>query len=246
MATKRAIVIGSGAGGSMVARAHRALGQVQGHIFEKGANYFENLSHPDVAQVRRDSATTSSSSARAAGSTRIRSSIRAASAPPRASSVSSSARSTRLPQTVGGGLNHADWKARRFTRSDFRLADVRPAAGYDISGSSVENWPIGYDDLEKFYTAVEYVAAYRGRARRSSRRRGSALLAAQRAVPDAAGVPQYVALKLATRCDHARACSPLAAPMGITSQIYPGAAACNDCGFDGGFGCPINAKAAPP
>jgi choline dehydrogenase-like flavoprotein len=33
--------------------------------------------------------------------------------------------------------------------------------------------------------------------------------------------------------------------MGITSQIYRGRPACNDCGFDGNFGCPINAKGSP-
>ncbi|MGH7818668.1 MAG: GMC oxidoreductase, partial [Candidatus Binatia bacterium] len=32
---------------------------------------------------------------------------------------------------------------------------------------------------------------------------------------------------------------------GITSRPYRGRPACNDCGFDGGFGCPIGAKGAP-
>jgi gluconate 2-dehydrogenase alpha chain len=150
-----------------------------------------------------------------------------------------------LPQTVGGGLNHADWKARRFRRADFRLKDVAARARYDISGSSVENWPLGYDDLEKFYTAAEYVAGVQGPGPGQLSPGAAALFSPRGApFPMPPGVPQYVALKLGNAAK-LQGLHPIPAPMGITSQIYRGRPACNDCGFDGGFGCPINAKGSP-
>jgi choline dehydrogenase-like flavoprotein len=245
MATKRAIVIGSGAGGSMAARALARSGKFKVTIFEKGTNYFTNLTHPDVAQVKTRFS-----------NDELKFGTRGFINPdplvdPRSFRTSTSVERefvgevNTLPQTVGGGLNHADWKARRFRRADFRLVDVAARAGYDLSGSSVQNWPIGYDDLEKFYTAVEYVVGVQGpgAAQLSS---GAAALFSPRSTPFPMppGVPQYVALKLGAAAA-TLGLSPFPAPMGLTSQIYRGRPACNDCGFDGNFGCPINAKGSP-
>ena len=38
---------------------------------------------------------------------------------------------------------------------------------------------------------------------------------------------------------------PFPAPTGATSRPYRDRPACNDCGFDGNFGCPIGAKGSP-
>jgi gluconate 2-dehydrogenase alpha chain len=245
MATKQAIVIGSGAGGSMVARALARSGKYKVTIFEKGANYFENLTDLDVAQVK----TRFSNDELKFGT---RSWINPdPMVDPRSFRTSTNVERefvgevNTLPQTVGGGLNHADWKARRFRRADFRLAEIAALANYDISGSSVQNWPIGYDDLEKFYTAVEYVVGVQGPSG-AQMTPGAAALFSPRSTPFPMppGVPQYVALKLGTAAT-ALGLHPVAAPMGLTSQIYRGRPACNDCGFDGGFGCPINAKGSP-
>src|SRR5439155_877820 len=62
--------------------------------------------------------------------------------------------------------------------------------------------------------------------------------------PMGPGVPQWVAIRLRNAA-RTLGYNPFPAPMGITSQIYRGRPACNDCGFDGGFGCPINAKSSP-
>jgi choline dehydrogenase-like flavoprotein len=244
MATKQAIVIGSGAGGSMVARALARSGKYKVTIFEKGANYFENLTDANVANVRTRFS-----------NDELKFGTRSWISPdplvdPRSFRTSTSVERefvgevNTLPQTVGGGLNHADWKARRFRRADFRLADIAAQTGADISGSSVENWPLGYEDLEKFYTAVEYVVGVQGP--NAAQLGSAAALFSPRgaAFPMPPGVPQYVALKLASAAA-TLGLRPFPAPMGITSQIYRGRAACNDCGFDGGFGCPINAKGSP-
>jgi choline dehydrogenase-like flavoprotein len=245
MATKRAIVIGSGAGGSMVARALARSGKFKVTIFEKGTNYFTNLTHPDVSQI----GTRFSNDELKFGT---RSFINPDPlVDPRSFRTSTSVdrefvgEVNTLPQTVGGGLNHADWKARRFRRADFRLADIVAATGSDVSGSSVQNWPIGYDDLEKFYTAVEYAVGVQGPSA-AQLSAGAAALYSPRSTPFPMppGVPQYVALRLAAAAT-TLGLNPTPAPMGLTSQIYRGRPACNDCGFDGNFGCPINAKGSP-
>jgi choline dehydrogenase-like flavoprotein len=245
MATKRAIVIGSGAGGSMVARALARSGKFKVTIFEKGTNYFENLTHPDVAQVKTRFS-----------NDELKFGTRGFINPdplvdPRSFRTSTNVERefvgevNTLPQTVGGGLNHADWKARRFRRADFQLATIAAQAGYDVSGASVENWPIGYDDLEKFYTAVEYAVGVQGPGAAQMTPGASALYSPRSTpFPMPPGIPQYVALRLAAAAA-TLGLNPTPAPMGLTSQIYRGRPACNDCGFDGNFGCPINAKGSP-
>jgi gluconate 2-dehydrogenase alpha chain len=245
MATKQAIVIGSGAGGSMAARALAKSGKYKVTVFEKGANYFENLTHPNVAMVKTQFS-----------NDELKFGTRSWISPdpmvdPRSFRTSDSVERefvgevNTLPQTVGGGLNHADWKARRFRRADFQLKSVAALAGYDISGSSVENWPIGYAELEKFYTAAEYVAGVQGPSGAQLSPGAAALFSPRGAAfPMPPGVAQHVALRLGAAAE-TLGLHPFPAPMGITSQIYRGRPACNDCGFDGGFGCPINAKGSP-
>ena len=49
-----------------------------------------------------------------------------------------------LPQIVGGGLNHADWKARRWRPADFKLKTLAEnfPAHIDITGANVVDWPL--------------------------------------------------------------------------------------------------------
>jgi gluconate 2-dehydrogenase alpha chain len=245
MATRRAIVIGSGAGGSMVARALARSGKFKVTVFEKGANYFENLTDASVANVR-----TRFSNDELKFGTRSWISPDPM-ADPRSFRTDTSVERefvgevNTLPQTVGGGLNHADWKARRFRRADFRLADIAASTGQDM-GTGVANWPLSYDDLEKFYTAAEYAVGVQGPGPGDLTAGAAALYSPRLSAPFPMppGVPQYVALRLAAAAT-TLGYHPTPAPMGITSQIYRGRAACNDCGFDGGFGCPINAKGSP-
>ncbi|MGH7896358.1 MAG: GMC oxidoreductase, partial [Candidatus Binatia bacterium] len=141
-----------------------------------------------------------------------------------------------LPTTVGGGLNHADWKARRLRPSDFHLHDILG----DQSGASVVNWPIEYEELEPFYDAVEKIVGVQGPDE----------LPAPFAPPRGApypmkpGVPSYVGIVLSDAAT-SLGLRPFAAPTGITSRPYRGRPPCNDCGFDGNFGCPIGAKGSP-
>jgi choline dehydrogenase-like flavoprotein len=53
---------------------------------------------------------------------------------------------------VGGGTVAYGAAAWRFKREDFRMKSTYGS----IPGTSLEDWPIGYDDLEPFYEKAEY------------------------------------------------------------------------------------------
>ncbi len=246
---KTAVVIGSGAGGSMAARVLAKSNQFDlVTVLEKGPNYFQNLDHPDFSKVvtlfsndeikfgARNGPQTSSDSLDDADPLLDPRRFKNGSAD-LVGEVNS------LPQVVGGGLNHSDWKARRLRPADFRLktlAEMFPRPNLDITGANVADWPITYHDLEPFYTLAEYIVGVQGPAMLP----GPFAPPRSRPYPMPPGVPQYVALVLANGAAKA-GLHPFAAPMGATSRPYNGRPVCNDCGFDGGFGCPIGAKSSP-
>jgi choline dehydrogenase-like flavoprotein len=79
------------------------------------------------------------------------------------SSTSTTARATtfsHVPQMVGGGTVHWTGLVPRFQPSDFRQRSVHGA----VADSSLEDWPIGYDELEPYYDRVEWELGVSGRA----------------------------------------------------------------------------------
>ena len=65
-----------------------------------------------------------------------------------------------VPQMVGGGTVHWQGWLPRFTPNDFRL---RTVAG-ELKGASLADWPISYDELEPFYSKVEWAFGVSGEA----------------------------------------------------------------------------------
>lgn len=65
-----------------------------------------------------------------------------------------------VPQMVGGGTVHWQGWLPRFTPNDFRLHSI---VG-DVAGTSLADWPISYDDLEPYYTKVEWAFGVSGLA----------------------------------------------------------------------------------
>ncbi len=140
-----------------------------------------------------------------------------------------------LPSTVGGGGFHADGKLPRFREEDFRPLS---AAG-PVEGASLVDWPLDYDEMEPYYAAAERTVGVAGEA-------GANPFASWRAdpYPMPAGPDMYCALltaDAATRLGY----HPYRAPTGVNSVDYDGRPACNNCGFCGYFGCPIDAKGDP-
>src|SRR5689334_16542730 len=65
-----------------------------------------------------------------------------------------------VPQMVGGGTVHWQGWLPRFTPNDFRM---RTVAG-DLPGATLADWPITYDELEPYYTQVEWAFGVSGQA----------------------------------------------------------------------------------
>ncbi len=140
-----------------------------------------------------------------------------------------------LPSTIGGGGVHADAKLPRFREEDFALRSVRGP----IDGATVEDWPFGYDELEPHYAAVERSFGVAGED-------GANPFAAPRRdrfpMPPGPDMPfAVVSSEAASRLG----LHPYRAPTGANSVDYDGRPPCADCGFCGGYGCPIHAKGDP-
>jgi gluconate 2-dehydrogenase alpha chain len=140
-----------------------------------------------------------------------------------------------LPSTVGGGGFHADGKLPRFRAEDFKILS---AAG-PVDGADLVDWPVDYDEMEPYYAAAERVVGVAGED-------GANPFAAWRAdpYPMPPGPDMLCAIvtsEAATRLGY----HPYRAPTGVNSVEYDGRPACNNCGFCGYYGCPIDAKGDP-
>ncbi len=140
------------------------------------------------------------------------------------------------PKTVGGGSVHADMKLPRFRPQDFRLGSLLP----EISGASFADWPVDYDALEPFYRFAEQRIGVQGQA-------GADPNEPPRSAPFPMppGPISYDG-QLITRGAARLGYTAFPFPCGVNSRPYDGRPACVECGFCGGFGCPIKAKGSAP
>ena len=139
-----------------------------------------------------------------------------------------------LPSTVGGGGFHADAKLPRFREEDFR---VRSTLG-PVEGADVVDWPLAYDDLEPYYAEAERLVGVAGEETNP--------FAAWRSgpFPMPPGPDMYGAVLSMAAAERA-GLHPYRCPSGVNSVPYDGRPACNNCGFCGQYGCPIEAKGDP-
>lgn len=65
-----------------------------------------------------------------------------------------------VPQMVGGGTVHWQGWLPRLTEHDFRLRSI---VG-DLPGTTLADWPISYQELEPYYTQIEWALGVSGQA----------------------------------------------------------------------------------
>jgi choline dehydrogenase-like flavoprotein len=141
-----------------------------------------------------------------------------------------------LGAAVGGTTLHYNAKTPRFWKQDFTtLSDLGP-----VEGAQVADWPIGYDDLAPYYDLVERRLGVQGDVTKMPKRTLEQS-PRTRPLPMAPGPTSYVGSLLA---EGARRMGYEAyrQPAAVNSRPYDGRPACNSCGLCSGFGCPINAR----
>jgi choline dehydrogenase-like flavoprotein len=135
---------------------------------------------------------------------------------------------------VGGSSTHFTANYWRFHEIDFNERSVLGS----ISGTGFADWPISYQELEPYYTKVEWEVGVSGLA-------GASPFDPPRTKPypmpplpvKSSGVlMERGALKLGLH--------PFPAAMAIASQPFRGRPACVHCGFCMAFGCEVTAKSS--
>ncbi len=133
---------------------------------------------------------------------------------------------------VGGSSVHFSGNFWRFRPIDFREASVRGT----IQGTNFADWPISYDELEPYYTRVDWEIGVSGL-------QGPWDPPRSRAYP-CSPMPIKGSDVLLERAGKQLGLNPYPAPVAILSEPHNGRPGCIHCGFCNGFGCEVNAKSS--
>lgn len=135
---------------------------------------------------------------------------------------------------VGGSSTHFTANFWRFRPVDFK---ERTLLG-EIPGTGFADWPITYEELEPYYTKVDWEIGVSGLA-------GSCPTDPPRSKPyPMPPLPVKSSGVLFERGARKLGLHPYPAPMAIASVPYRGRPACQHCGFCIGFGCEYRAKSS--
>jgi choline dehydrogenase-like flavoprotein len=135
---------------------------------------------------------------------------------------------------VGGSSNHFTANFWRFHEIDFHERSVLGS----IAGTGFADWPISYQELEPYYTKVEWEVGVSGLAHASpfDPPRTKPYPMPPLPVKSSGALLESGARKLGLH--------PFPAPMAINSQPHRGRPGCAHCGFCIGFGCEVMAKSS--
>ena len=141
-----------------------------------------------------------------------------------------------LGAAVGGTTLHYNAKFPRFWKQDFtQLSDLGP-----VEGAQVADWPIGYDDLAPFYDAVERRVGVQGDREQMPARTLEQSPRGRRF--DMSPNPISYAGQLLAEGARRAGYTTYPQPAAVNSRTFRGRPACTSCGLCSGFGCPVNAR----
>ncbi|GFG73092.1 GMC oxidoreductase [Mycobacterium botniense] len=230
----KAIVVGSGAGGSIVAMELAEAGW-DVVLFEKGPNYYSNLAGrgPFTTVFSNDELKRHRYFEQPDPIAFPRTFRQKASQNAAATYVGSV---NDLSNQVGGTFPHSDCKFTRMWDIDFKgLSLLGPVPGADMA-----DWPFEYSDIAPYYDELQTLLGVQGDL-------GSIPALVQKHQPQQTpfpmppGAQQRSSMLLAAGAKRL-GLHPFYFPMAINSVEYNGSPACNNCGFCSGYGCPISAK----
>jgi choline dehydrogenase-like flavoprotein len=219
------IVIGSGAGGGVAAWTFAKAGK-RVLVLERGEAYPQGWTGRDLLRNHRYSPYGHNTGPEPEGNPRVFVDVKGAEriVKPYQGGYNNNA------MAVGGGTRVFGAQAWRFHPDDFRMA-----SRYGVpSGSSLADWPIGYDHLEPYYEQIEHELGVCGGP-------PAANMPLRRGYP----MPELPILARGTRLKNAAEANGWAnqcVPLMINSVPRGGRGACVRCEFCVGFGCPTEAK----
>jgi len=135
-------------------------------------------------------------------------------------------------RTVGGSSVHFSGNFWRFHPVDFKERSKLGA----IAGTGFEDWPISYEELEPYYTKVDWEIGVSGAPGPFDPPRSKAYALPPMPVKSSGVLFEAGAKKLGLH--------PQVAPVAVLSQPYNGRPGCIHCGFCMGFGCEVGAKSS--
>ncbi len=236
--TREAVVIGSGAAGSVVAHelARRGWSVT---VLERGRNLRAGFGKKPSNQLGTRYSSDELKSARQLGfPDGLLEPYTARTQEEAADGMARSAQGAlgQLGAAVGGTTLHYNAKFPRFWKQDFTMrSDLGP-----VAGAQVADWPIGYDDLAPHYDAVERRIGVQGDLDATpARTREQAPRSRGYDMPP--NPVSYVGQLLREAADGV-GYDAYPQPAAVNSVPYAGRPACTSCGLCSGFGCPVNAR----
>ena len=133
---------------------------------------------------------------------------------------------------VGGSSVHFSGNFWRFREVDFIEASLLGP----IAGTTFSDWPITYDELEPYYTKVDWEIGVSGL-------QGPWDPPRSRDYP-CPPFPVKSSGVLLERAGRQLGYTPYPAPVALLSETHNGRPGCIHCGFCNGFGCEVDAKSS--
>jgi len=156
-----------------------------------------------------------------------------------------------MMNAVGGTTLHYWAQSWRLNPWDFRVVSEttrRYGASRLPAGSTVEDWPFGYEELEPYYDRVEReigVSGQAGNVRGRIDPRGNRFEAPREREYPMPALRWTAYLERMAEAARGLGWHPFPGPAAINSEAYQGRPGCGYHGFCSSGGCPLDAKNSP-
>jgi choline dehydrogenase-like flavoprotein len=222
------VVVGAGAGGGVVAYELAKAGRTVA-LLERGRDQkWSETGHDELRSQR----TTVLGNAFGPDDERHRRVVRSADGKRSSVVLPSEGGYNNVAACVGGGTRSYGAMAWRFLEKDFRMRSEYGA----VEGSTLEDWPISYAELEPYYERAEREIGVSGR------KGANPFEAPRKSAYPMPPLPLSKEANLLMKAARGIGWHPFPIPMAINSVTYDGRPGCIACPHCVGFACEVDAK----